>query len=62
MGFAIAGSALLLFFMEVYGACSTPGFSKDDKLNEWRINNTLLEVSIIIKGWSVSTSHHLLLG
>jgi nitrate/nitrite transporter NarK len=37
MGYAIAGSALLSFFMEVHGARITPGFSKDDKLDEWRI-------------------------
>ena len=37
MGIFICISGLLSFFIEVHGARITPGFSKDDNLDEWRI-------------------------
>ena len=37
MGIAIGFSGLLSLIMEVHGARITPGFSKDENLDEWRI-------------------------
>jgi NNP family nitrate/nitrite transporter-like MFS transporter len=56
MGIAIAFSGLICVILEVHGARITPGFSKDDNLDEWKVAITGVHGSAKILGGVVTGS------